>query len=194
VRRFAAAPPQNHRESNIVIRNMTLVFFVLLQTAGAADRSLSSFSVDGLMIGKTTLDAFKQKAGRIRVPEAEESDVRNGLEVFLVVQVPSCDGIRCWFLDGILYRIDVVYLQRTIEKMGGLDIAVDALNSYYGVSSKSETVDTVSGNKAVKYNWANSERRAEFRALPTCAIFEVADTQVESKLAERRAKNVNLGF
>jgi hypothetical protein len=191
-----------------MIRPMTCVLALttcfVVQAAGAADPksdSLGSFEFDGLKIGATTLDQFKAKyradsLGPRCASNENESDESNGVASVIVIRIPHCDGIVCDFLDGTLYKIDVLYYDRTVEKMGGVVSMVNALNTRFGLEPKLEQITTRSHEKGTMHTWnsAGGGRRAEFNIIPTVTRLEVVDTRAEARLNDRRAKNINLGF
>ncbi len=159
--------------------------------------SLAGFTFDGLVIGRTGLNNIRSRYGNMRCSRNEnQSDIKHGVEAYVVVDVPNCDGILCEFLDGTLYKIGVIYNARRVNNLGGVDAMMSTITRRYGLSPTLSQATTTDGKDKTVCTWESppDARRAEVTILPSAAILVVVNTSAEAKLQARRVKSVNLGF
>lgn len=169
------------------IKSIVLVLVVSCSVFAEEASKLATFKFEGTPIGMTLTQFLKQKPAAIY--DADGSEPANGLKSYLLTQTAAADGAQCYFLDGRLYSINVIYNAERIDKMGGVEQVCKKLVSTFGKPSDAQQAD-----EKVLVIWKDSKYDARFLFANKHAALLFKETSAVERLNERRAKNSSLGF
>lgn len=171
----------------IPILAITMILSVVRADEPAS--GLASFQFEGIRFS-TTVAEFQRHFPMSRLV-AQHCDAKAGIQCYVAIGAKAADGVMAYFLDGRLYKIEVMYSAENIDRMGGLDTMAKKLRTKFGMPTNAHQLEA-----AVKFTWNEplSSRRAELSATATAVLLSVIDTGRETVVQERRAANIDLGF
>jgi hypothetical protein len=157
--------------------------------------AIKNYAFQGTVLG-TSLDDFKKKFPQAEVDE-DESDAKNGKEVFWIEEVKGVDTVRFFFLDKKLYQVSFDYLPDTLNKIGTWTTLVERLTAKYGKPTEVLSDDDARAQELVAFyswNFVAANRFIELTVESNGALVEFTEMKTFAELINRLKKNAEVGF
>lgn len=143
--------------------------------------ALEKYHFEGLTFSTSPAELKKKFPNMTRA--ADKSDPKLSVQCYSITHLKTADMARLYYVDDLLYQVEIVYKPKRLEAQGGTDALIKKLVAGWGPAGH---VD------AIRRTWQEPTcgRRADFYPGTDGAQLIVTDTNLATILGER-AKRLN---
>jgi len=149
------------------------------------------FSFDGIDFN-TTLEQFKKK---FPLAQKQEEDKKVGSVSYYIASKKST-GMGCYFFEGKLVEMRVLYEADKIAKFGGIEVFFDRVKKKFGVASDVSSSGEGTPKLEYVFTWEfkNADRKIGVLIKLKHTRIDVINTVVKKKFLEKKKKTADIGF
>ena len=190
---------KNNMKTKALALFSCLIFFVGFWVNAFGDdhtadqnKAAKEFTLEGIGLG-ATYSAVKAKHPDIEFVK-DKSDAKVGLAIWKTYSSKAVDIITFNFLDGKLYKIEVFYMDKTLDKFGGYKTVYEKLVAKYG--KEDETSDDEKFVCDYTWQFFDADRFMNYYIVKTnySGYLVVVDKALTRQLTEKKKANANVGF
>lgn len=157
------------------------------------NKAAKEFAFEGVSLG-ATYSEIKAKYPDIEFRQ-KNSDAKVGLAVWATYNPKTADSVDFYFLSGKLYKVRVLYMSKTLNKIGGSETIYEKLVAKYG---KEDDASFDNEKLACDYTWQfySVDRYINYSVIKdsNSGFLVVADKAASRQLTEKQKSKADVGF
>jgi hypothetical protein len=157
------------------------------------NKAAKEFAFEGVSLG-VTYSEIKAKYPDIEFRQ-NDSDAKVGLAVWTTYNPKTADSVDFYFLSGKLYKVRVLYMSKTLNKIGGYETIYEKLVAKYG---KEDEASFDNEKLVCDYTWQffTVDRYINYSVIKdsNSGFLVVADKTASRQLTEKQKSKANVGF
>ena len=154
--------------------------------------AIKEFKFEGVGLGATFTEV-KTKYPDLKL-EKDKSDPNVNLAVWVNYDLNTADAVDYYFFNGKVFKLEIIYLPKTLEKIGGYETIHERLVLKYG----KEDQNLPNEKEICDYSWQfyDANRFLEYWAVSEGddACLMIMDKKLARELSKMRKDKADVGF